>query len=634
MRNLFLPEPMSLGRVVLLDKDVPKFMEVLLNTGVVQVEDTYEIYPLDLDFKYDFKQELARIDLLESRMETICRILEIDITELKKGDFYQFIDEISVVPSDLSNKISSDLDRIEANITEIVSIIEKRKQFIFEQNQVSWFLSILLHAGFEYLYELNDELISYWLGSIPKNNLSVLKEALADIPVSMEWASASRDRIMIFLCSIPKYKERINSSLKAGNFLSVDISGLNQIVHINELIEEIEFAIWEAREDIAELLEVLRKKREVFRSLLSKLVKMLLLEKKLVRSMGMCRGTKFVATINIWVREKDRKSIESLLNEKLESVIGLEWIPADSAKIEKEKVPASFSFGGMWQVFFSLVRMYGYPSYAEINPILIFTVGFIIMYGMMFADMGHGLVLVLASLFIRRSYQTLSVMLFWNGLSATVWGIIFGSVFGKEDIISPLWVNPIKTPLKSMILAIGIGIGYLSLGMVLSVMNRWLNGEKKSAIFGEWGITSLLFYILLVLGLVSPYPGWVKLSLIGFGFCFLVWGLTKVVHEKEELIAVPMEIVLSLFSNTISFVRLSAFAINHSALMIMVFVIADLVKSMHLEGLILVFGNLFVIVLEAFLVAIQTLRLQFYEFFSKFYRGNGREFIPLRWDVI
>ncbi len=634
MRKLFLAEPMMVGRVLVLDEHIPKFMKTVLDSGVVQVEDTYQLFPIDLDPKYDFKHELARIELLESRVEAICRILDVDPSELKQGDLYDFIDEVSIVPAAISDKISSDLDRIEANISEVVSLIEKRKQFIFERNQISWFLSILLHSGLEYVYELNAELLPHWVGSIPKNNLFLLREGLSEVPVVIEWALASRDRVMVFLASIPEYKNRIDAALNAANFLGVDVSSLDRAIPISELIDEIEFSIWEAREDISELNELLNKKKRVFKELLAKIIKLLSLEKRLVQAMSMYRGTKFVGVVNIWVREKDKDDLAELLDKRLDSVVDVQWVESADLSLEKDKVPASFDIRGIWQAFFELMRMYGYPSYAEVNPIVFFTIGSVLMYGIMFADAAHGLILALMSFGLRKFNRNFATMMFYAGLSSSLWGIVFGSVFGKEDLIPALWVSPMHAPIEAMVLSIGIGIVYLSLGIILSIVNRVLNKKIKEAMFGIWGGTSLLFYFLLLLAIVGNFSGLVKIALIGVGLFVFIWGLKKTAHGIDELISAPIEMVLSLFSNTISFVRLAAFAINHAALMVMVFVIASLVKGAHLHGVLLILGNAFVIGLEAFLVGIQTLRLQFYEFFSKFYRGTGREFNPLRWEIV
>ncbi len=633
MRELFLPDKVRLGRVLLLDEMVPNFMEVVLDSGLVHIEEDYEIFPLEVEFKYNLKDELSKIDLLESRIEAVCRILEVDPSSLRKGDLYDYVSEVSVVPSSISSRISSDLDKIEANISEVVSLIEKRKQFIFEKNQVSWFLSILLHSGLEYLYELNQDLVLVRLGSLPRQNLPLLKEALAEVPVSVEWARASRDRIMLLLISLPEHQGKIDSALKAGNFLSVDFESLNKTTHLTELIDDIEFAIWEAREEIGELTAMLRKKKEVFAKLLSRIVKLLLLEKKLVRALGMCKGSSYAVLVNMWVRENDVEDVESLLRSRLGAMVEVEWIEAEKVPLEREKIPTAFSLGRFWKDFFEIMRMYGYPSYAEVNPLVVFTVGFILMYGMMFADLGHGLVLALIGFLMRKKWDVIGRVMCWVGLSSAVWGIILGSVFGREDLITPLWISPLEDPIRLMTLSVLIGGSYISLGILISVVNKVRSRKVREALFGEWGITSLAFYLLSALALTLPVSTSVKFLLVGGGFAILLAGLTQVVHSKDELVSVPMETVLSLFSNTVSFVRLAAFAINHAALMIVVFVIADLVKSAHLSGLALILGNIFVIVLEAVLVAIQTLRLQFYEFFSKFYQGNGREFIPLRWDV-
>ncbi len=630
---MFFAERLSLGHILLLEKDASKFIEALLDTGLVQIEDTYDLLDIPIPKKFDFKNESTKLDLLESRVEALCRILDVDVNSLSKGDWYEFVKDISLEPSELSQHIASDIDRVEKNVTEIISLIEKRKEFIFNANQISWFLSILVHSGLEYIYELNRELISYWIGSIPKTNLAGLYEALHDVPAVIEYANASRDRMMILLISIPSYGQRIASALKAGGFLEVDISGLDVHEPINTLLEDLEFAIWEAREEIAELTSVLNKKRDIFFELLAKLYKLLMLERRIVNAMSMCSGSSFFVVVNIWVREKDRARLEKVLNQRLDSVIEFDWVSPKELDIEPENVPAAFNVSGLWDSFFKLIETYGYPAFNEINPLFIFTVASILMYGFMFADVGHGLVLFVLGLLSRKKNRVFSDILSSVGISSIVWGLVFGSIFGREDIIRPLWVAPLSDPLRPMILSVIIGGVYLSIGMLFFIINKLRNDNYFEAVFGEWGLGTLMLYSSLFLMALFRHSYPFLLFMLFSALGIIIYGILREMRHKDisEVLFTPIEVFISMFANTISFVRLAAFAVNHAALMIVVFVLADMLKGLGLSGIFLFLGNIFVIVLEAVLVMIQTLRLQYYEFFSKFYTGNGRKFIPLRW---
>ncbi len=631
MKNLFLPDKVSLGRILILEDKIPDFMDAILSAGAVHIEDKFDIFPVDLPYKYEFREELSRIELLESRIEAICRILDLSPARLREGGLYRFVEEISVIPSEISKRISSDLDRIEANITEVVTLIERRKQFIFETMQVSWFLSILLHSGLDYLGELNPELVSWWIGSLPRTNLPLLFESMEDIPAVIEWTHISRERVGIFLLSSPEYAKSISASLKAGNFLEVDLSNISKTEHISELIDDLEFALWEAREEISELNRLLREKKKTFQGLLSNLAKLLVLEKKLVTALAKSRSASSVVVFNFWVREEDKPHIEEVLRRGVEDLFFLEWVKEEEVPLEKKDIPANYSLPRQLVPFFELVRMYGYPGYDEVNPVAIVAIGFVLMYGMMFADVGHGLVLALLAWTMRR--LAFGPVLLYSGISAMLWGWIFGSVFGREDLIRPLWVSPLEQPIKVMIFSIIVGIIYLNIGIALSVLRKVRLRAFKEAIFGEWGLTSALMYAGMLISLIPGIPLGARLVALGGSIGLFVFGNKVLGHGIEELLSGLMEAMIGLFSNTVSFVRLAAFAINHGALMIAVFVLASLLKWGHLDGLVLLFGNIGVIVLEAVLVAIQTLRLHFYEFFSKFYDGHGREFNPLRWEI-
>ncbi len=630
---MFFAERLSLGHVLLLEKDASRFIEALLDTGLVQIEDTYELLDIPVPKKFDFKNELTRLDLLESRMEALCRILDIDVNLLSEGDWYEFVKDISLEPTELSKNIGGDIDRVEKDVTEVISLIEKRKEFIFNANQISWFLSILVHSGLQYLYELNKDLLSFWVGSIPRTNLVGLYEALRDVPAVIEYANASRDRVMIFLASIPRYSERIAPALKAGGFLEVDISGLDLHEPLSVLLENLEFAIWEAREEIADLTAVLNKKRDVFFELLAKLYKLLMLERRIVNAMSMCSGSSYFVVVNIWVKERDRAKVEEVLNQRLDSVVEFDWVSPEELDIEPENIPASFNVSGIWDSFFRLVETYGYPAFNEVNPLLVFTIGSIIMYGFMFADVGHGLVLFLLGVLARKRNKVFSDILSSVGISSIIWGLIFGSVFGREDIIRPLWVAPLSAPLRPMILSVVVGAIYLSIGMLFFIINKVKNKNYFEAVFGEWGVGTLMLYCSVFLMAIFRHSYPLLLFMFFSALGIMVYGILRELRHKEisEVLFTPIEIFISMFANTVSFVRLAAFAVNHAALMIVVFVLADMLKGLGLSGILLFLGNVFVIVLEAVLVMIQTLRLQYYEFFSKFYTGNGRKFIPLRW---
>ena len=173
-----------------------------------------------------------------------------------------------------------------------------------------------------------------------------------------------------------------------------------------------------------------------------------------------------------------------------------------------------------------------------------------------------------------------------------------------------------------------------------------------SALFGPNGVAGLLLYssailmlLNMLLGFGIPTVVFTAAIIICVVLIFLKEPLGKLVEGKKdwkpeswgdyslENAAELFEVVLSYFSNTISFLRVGAFVLIHAGMMLMFTKMAEAIGNPVAYAIIMVFGNIFVTVLEALLVSIQTLRLEFYEMFSRFYSGDGREYTPISADT-
>ncbi|MBQ5901977.1 MAG: ATPase, partial [Clostridia bacterium] len=186
------------------------------------------------------------------------------------------------------------------------------------------------------------------------------------------------------------------------------------------------------------------------------------------------------------------------------------------------------------------------------------------------------------------------------------------------------------------------------LAMCVNIYSSLKRRDLASALFGPNGVAGLLFYacmILVVLSLVikMPVPTYVFgiIMAVAIILIFLREPLAEIIkgekHWQPESWAEYsldngaelFEVVLSYFSNTLSFLRVGAFVLIHAGMMLMFFKLAEYMPNAALYTLLIVFGNIFVIVLEGLLVGIQVLRLEFYEMFSRFYFGDGRDWTPV-----
>jgi len=276
----------------------------------------------------------------------------------------------------------------------------------------------------------------------------------------------------------------------------------------------------------------------------------------------------------------------------------------------------------------------------------------------MFGDVGHGLVLALLGSLLAsrkvhalRGFSGMGAVVITCGAMATLFGFLYGSVFGFEEVLKPLWIRPIEDIMDILMATIAIGVGLLSLGMVCNIVNAALARRWGRMLFDHNGLAGLAFYWSLIGLAAGAFMGDLPISPIlpvalaavsGLAVTFaevlehLVEGHRPLVEDgfSTYLMVALFELfetVIGLLSNTLSYVRMGAFAVAHGALSMVVFIMAEIVSPAHGVGywVVVALGNLFVIGFEGMIVGIQTLRLEYYEFFSKFFSGGGVRYRPL-----
>jgi V/A-type H+-transporting ATPase subunit I len=302
--------------------------------------------------------------------------------------------------------------------------------------------------------------------------------------------------------------------------------------------------------------------------------------------------------------------------------------------------------------FQKLVELYGTPSYAEIQPTAFFAVGFLLMFGLMFGDVGHGVVLFCAGWFLFRympRFLDYGILLMEAGTASSVFGVLYGSVFGLHGLIPTIWLEPIENLAKFMSIAIVFGAVVVTAGLLLNIINSWRTHEFRDALAGPRGaMGAVLYWIVLVL-IARAFvhvrvPDFVIFVLFAMAVAAIVAGRfmqarPRVVHATPwwlRALEGSIELVDTLFSffaNTISFVRVAAFAAVHAGVFIAIFALADTIARLRFGGVLSVLvhiaANALVILLEGLTVSVQVLRLEYYEFFGKFFRGGGEVYKPL-----
>ena len=311
----------------------------------------------------------------------------------------------------------------------------------------------------------------------------------------------------------------------------------------------------------------------------------------------------------------------------------------------------------LFKPFEMFVGMYGLPAHNEMDPTLFVGLTYSFIFGVMFGDVGQGLLLVIVGALVYHFKKSpLAGIIATAGVFSTIFGFMFGSVFGFEDVIQPLWLRPIDhmTTLPFVgklntvfIVSIAFGMGLIVIAMVLHIINAFREHDTQSTWFDPNGVAGLVFYgsvaavvILFMSGRPTP-AGIVLAVMFGVPLLLILFKepLTNRLKKKKEKMKEGkvmffvegffelFEMLLSYFSNTLSFVRIGAFAVSHAAMMEVVLMLAG-VESGNTNWVVVVLGNLFVCLMEGLVVGIQVLRLEYYEMFSRFYKGSGRKFEP------
>jgi V/A-type H+-transporting ATPase subunit I len=246
----------------------------------------------------------------------------------------------------------------------------------------------------------------------------------------------------------------------------------------------------------------------------------------------------------------------------------------------------------------------------------------------MFADVGQGAVVLAAGLVLRRRYPLLRLLVS-GGIAAMLFGLLFGSVFAREDVVHALWFRPLDRPLDTLLLALALGAAVVLLGLALEALQSFWASRTRHWLAGRAGL--VLAYVGLLGTALNIAFAWLALA----GAAWFVIGAALGAPRDARLTGLGtaagefLETALQLAVNTLSFLRVGAFALAHGGLSIAIVGLAAATGSAWGAALVLVVGNAVVIVIEVLVAGIQTTRLVLFEFFVRFLRGTGREFRPL-----
>ncbi|NLJ31586.1 MAG: ATPase [Clostridiales bacterium] len=356
------------------------------------------------------------------------------------------------------------------------------------------------------------------------------------------------------------------------------------------------------------------------------------------------------------------KEKENYFKKELDKIESIEYDFEGAEEELTHSPPIQLKNKKPFRPFEFFVNMYGLPNYNEVDPTILVAITYTLLFGVMFADLGQGLLVSLVGWYMwKKRKMALGKALIPCGISSSIVGAAFGSVFGFEHALDPLFTKVFGLPGKPIDVmeatttntivytAVGVGIFLVIVAMITNIYSSVKRRNYENALFGPNGAAGLIFYSSIVFGLGGQAVfGWQIVS-PAFIVCFIILPviamffrevLGGLVEGREnwkpeswgefvmQNFFEVFEFLLSYVTNTMSFLRVGAFVLVHAGMMMVVFTLAGMSSGIGYV-LIIVIGNLFVAALEGLLVGIQVLRLEFYEMFSRFFEGGGRPFKPV-----
>ena len=514
---------------------------------------------------------------------------------------------------------------------QVRSLREEIRHLTHQQQAVARFFNLQLDLE---KLSMGHGFLDMRVGSVDTSEVQRLRESLALVNFKIIEFDRQEGRAHLVLLGLKGLEAQLNPVLMAAGFKTLLIpEGLKG--YPDEMHAGLEEQLSGHRQALAEVEAKRPELLERYRDDLQEAALVLAAASPYAELADYLVGHGEIVTLQGWVPEVELPGLSGDLRQELTAFY---WEVRKPLPEEIDRVPSVQRYPAFLRPFSILVRNFGTPRYDEFDPTLLFALTFILMFGSMFGDIGHGAVMLVAGWLFRRKLADFTWFIMLAGLSSIVFGFYYGSIFGHEELIEPLWMSPMEDPVRLLVLAVYWGIGFIALASLLSIINLWRLGLRREAVLGQRGMAGLVFYAGLIL-LITDFQrngsaGLFSVAIVALGAAVLVTGAWRQseAHGGERLLIVVIEMVetlLGYFSNTLSFLRVAAFSLNHAALAFAVITIAGMMDGVG-HWLALMLGNLVIIVLEGGIVLIQVLRLEYYEGFVRFFRGDGRVYKPLR----
>ncbi|SFE16861.1 V/A-type H+-transporting ATPase subunit I [Peptostreptococcaceae bacterium pGA-8] len=606
-----------------------------------------------------------------------------DVLELSKADGDE--DYVSVIEGEM-NRTNIALETLKRYSTEkepifftrrhisksmLSEIMEKRAEIESDIGSVLK-LNSKLHICNEQINKYNGEIASLkpWAGyDIPLDKEGTKNTALdlGVIPSTVEITglrdkikaatdfadireiNRDKDYIYVVNISVRDLSDEVLTILKQYGYNQVPFKGFEGTVTDNLLRLEKEVdRLRSERSSIEKEISALTPKRKGIECLYD----FLTMERDRAHIKSSMRRTEKTFNFEGWVPAPAKESVNKILDK-----YGCYYIYREPE--DGDQVPVLVENRGAAQPFESVMEMYSLPDYNGIDPTNIFAFFYAMFFGIMLSDAGYGLVISIVTFVILKKFEIegsmkkLLKMFFYCGLSTVFWGAMFGSWFGDliqvgvktltgaTVTIKPLWFNPIDDPTRLLIWSLGFGVVHLFVGMGINAYMLIKRGKFLDAVFDifSWYGVILGGIMYLAGGSISPMLARVGIviALVGAAILLITGGRNKKGIGKVTGGLGALYNVTSYVSDILSYARLLALGLATGVIATVVNTMGSLggqgIVSFIVLCVVGIIGHTFNMAINVLGAFVHSSRLQYIEFFGKFYEDGGEEFSPFKIDT-
>ena len=594
---------------------------------------------------------------------------------------YLCIGEIDSYSPDSKNPTKEDFDLASKILEELEDLKNKEIATLEEEKKVKdAYQEALAFANLKVSYSELEHLsfLSMRIGKIDPAVFEELKFACGERAVIVP---LGEDKTRILAASSKKGRFALDTELKRFGFVGLEIPSDFKGIP-DDVLESLKNQCSEVEQNVSKLKLEKENYKNQHETEIIRLLGNFSIGKQIHDIKEKLEATQLVYRITGWIPASDSDTVMRELDELTEgrvAIRGYEPKEVPSVTEGHEKVPVKLKHGKFVSSFERMIFSYGSPVYGTIDPTPFVAFFFTLLFGIMFGDLGQGLVFVIVGILLTKhwipffkSWHKFGPIFIAIGCSSSIMGLLTGEFFCNEHILEPvgkfltglfvgkenafapiLHMMPSADTVGNMFLfflfTIGVGFVINSVGLIINIINNFILKQYGKAIFGKTGICGTVFFWYVIVMVIRIFAfgasiaiyDWIVIGITLLGV-FFAEPLERLVEGHKPIlenglfsaliqgVVELLEVISSYLSNSVSFLRVGAFALAHAVLSYIIFTMSNLIPIFIGKLAVLIIGNAIVIVLEGMIVAIQVIRLQYYEFFSKFFTETGKEFVPFK----